>query len=445
MTKILVVEDDLYFREALVQFLQIKKFEVTQAPDGKSAREMMMLIKFDIVVTDIQMPGYTGIELLQWSKENRPVPFVIMTGFSMLLETQTAYELGAAEFITKPFKNIDLIEAIERIIPPPKEEPKVVTHVQEYCKVSIDEFVARPKVDYDVYIKLAESKFIKLVHKGEQVSGDRIAFYKEKGLKYLYIAKEDFSKLVEFNLNVAHLIKDRSDISQEKKINFMKYTGEAILERAFVEGVDKESLGEAQDFLNLTISTISESKETVDLLNLLNTHSDYIYAHSVGVAMYAAMIARKMGYESNQVFFKLSMAGIFHDIGKKEIDREILEKPRHLLSAKERRLVETHASRSQEILMAVRNISEEIIQIVYEHHEDSSGQGYPLAKAKKEQHPLSKILQTANLFLEHALKGPNNPGMSGTAATEYILRIYNARLDPECIKALKLLFPNASK
>src|SRR3712207_8736278 len=43
--------------------------------------------------SDIQMPGMTGIELFEWSKEHKPVPFVFMTGFSMLLETQTAFEI----------------------------------------------------------------------------------------------------------------------------------------------------------------------------------------------------------------------------------------------------------------------------------------------------------------------------------------------------------------
>jgi putative nucleotidyltransferase with HDIG domain len=442
MTKILIVEDDSFFREAITQFLKKKNFEVFEAPDGKAARDKLAVETFDIVLTDIQMPHFNGIELLEWSKKHRPVPFIMMTGFSMLLETQSAFDLGAKEFISKPFKNAELLEAIERIMPTVSKTLDLKpAPAMEYCKVSIDEFVARPQVEFDVYIKLAEKKFIKLVHKGEQMSVERVNFYKEKGLKFLFIARDDFGKLVDFNLNVANLIKDRGDISQEKKMNFMKYTGEVILEKAFIDGIDKNSFKEAQEFLNLTISVISDSKETFDLMNLLNSHSDYIYAHSVGVAMYSAMIARKMGFGSNQVFFKLSMAAIFHDIGKKEIDRTVLEKPRHLLTSAERRLIESHVTRSQEILMAIQGIPEDIIQIVYEHHEDSIGQGYPMAKVKKQLHPLSRVLQTANLFMEQALKGPNHAGMPGAQAAQYIERVYNTRLDPECIKILKSLFP----
>ncbi len=439
MTKILVVEDDQLFREAIIQFLTKKKFEVEEAPNGKVARDLMLMNNYDIILSDIQMPGMSGIDLLDWSKKNKPVPFILITGFSMLLETQSAFDLGATEFISKPFKNDELLDAIYRIA-----SPEVVTEVvppaPEFCKVSIEEFVLRPKADFDVFIKLAEKKFVKLVHRGEHISTERVTFYKDKGLKYLYILKEDFGKLVNFNLNVAHLIKNRNDISQEKKMNFMKYTGEVILEKAFIDGVDKQSFTEAHDFLNLTVETISEYKETFDLLNMLNTHSDYVYAHSMGVAMYSSMIARKLGYESNQAFFKLNMAAIFHDIGKKEIDRETLEKPRHLLTTAERRQIESHVTRGQEILMAISGIPEDIVQIVFEHHEDCIGQGYPLAKIKKELHPLSRILQVANLFMEQALKGPHNPGMTGLAAAQFIERIYNSRVDTDCIKALKSIF-----
>jgi len=439
MPKILVVEDDSYFREAICEFLKGKGYSVLQAPNGRIAKEVISVQNLDIVLSDIQMPMLSGTELLEWAMKNKPLPFIIMTGFSMLLETKSAFELGAKEFLAKPFKNEELIAAIERIIAPKKEFEIVSAH-EQYCKVSIGEFVARPKVDFDVYVQLGSDKYIKIVRKGEEIQKERVEHYKEKGLKYLYIAKEDFGKLVDFNMNVAKLIKDRGDVSQEKKLNFMKYTGEVILERAFIDGVDKGSFLEAQTFLKLTINTIVDTKEQFDLLDMLNSHSDFIYAHSIGVAMFSILIGRKLGHESNLVFFKLSTAAMFHDIGKKEIDREILEKPRHLLSTKERKLIESHVVRGQEIMSAIKGMSEEITQIVYEHHEDSAGQGYPLCKRGRDLHPLSKIIQTANLFVEHALKGPTSEGMAGVDAIKYLERIYLDRLDTASMAALKSLF-----
>jgi putative nucleotidyltransferase with HDIG domain len=441
--RILVVEDDEFFREAVTDVLKKKGYEIVPVPNGLVARDVLALQDFDIVVTDIQMPGLSGVELLKWAMANRPVPFLVMTGFSMLLETHSAFDLGAKEFLTKPFKNVELVTAVERMLQKlkaPVEETSDKQNDEDFCKVSIEEFVSRSQMEFDVYIRLSEAKYLKIAHKGDPIPADRVAHYKSKGLRYLYISKADFGKLVDFNLSVAQKLKDNSNVPVEKKMNFLRYTGEVILEKAFVQGVDKESFQEAQTFLNLAIGTITQSDEQFSLLNQLNAHSDYIYAHSIGVTLYSVMIARRMGFESSQLFFRLSTAAIFHDIGKKEIDRAILEKSRNELSSAERKLVESHVARTKEILMNVRGVPEEVVQMAYEHHEDPTGQGYPLNKTRKDMHALSKILQCANVFVEAALKSPHHPEQSGADAIASIERTYGERLDKNTLTALKSIF-----
>jgi putative nucleotidyltransferase with HDIG domain len=443
MPKILIVEDDDYFRAAICDLLKSKNYNVLEAPNGKIAKDIISAASdIDIILTDIQMPGLTGIELLEWAKNEHHIPFIVMTGFSTLLETQSAYDLGAKEFIAKPFKGPELIALIEKTLGIEKKEYELLTPQvkEEYCKVSLDEFISKPRMDFDVYIQLGTDKYIKITNKAQAVQKERIEYYRAKGVRFLYIRREDFPKLVEFNLNIATIIKDRGEVSKEKKLKFLRFTGEAIMEKSFIDGLDRTSFNEAQSLLNLTVGMVSESNEHVDLLTMLNTHSDFIYAHSMGAAMYCTMIAKKMGFEANSVFYKLSMAAMFHDIGKKEIDRAILDKPRHLLSGEERKLVESHVTRSQEILMGIKGIPEDIIQIAYEHHEDCAGQGYPNAKIKKDLHPLSRILQISNLFLDIALKGPNNEGASAKDAIGQLERIYLSRVDADCLKALKTLF-----
>ena len=110
MNKILVVEDDEFFRTALENVLVDAKFDVTVAPNGKSAKELLSMTPFDLIVSDIQMPFFDGVELLEWVKENKPTPFILMTGFAHILETKSAFELGADEFIAKPFEDDELIE-----------------------------------------------------------------------------------------------------------------------------------------------------------------------------------------------------------------------------------------------------------------------------------------------------------------------------------------------
>ncbi len=439
--KILIVEDDDFFRSTLVDVLS-DNFQILQAPNGRSACEILSIQEVDLVLTDIQMPGFSGVELFEWSKKNKPVPFVIMTGFSTLLETKSAFEMGAKGFIAKPFKIAELMVILNSALPSAKEEPKVdKKNVSDFCRVSIDEFVSKPKIDFDVYIKLSENNIIKIAQKNEELSRQQLAQYKIKGVKHLYILKEDFSKLVQFNLELVKVMKDRSDIPQEKKMSFVKYTGEVILEKTFSAGLDKENLNEVSSFVGLTVESVSESKDNFDLLNILNSHSDVIYAHSVAVSMFAVMLAKQMGFESNVTLFKLCMAGLFHDVGKKEIDKEILLKPRHLVTKEERKLIESHVVRGQEILTSMKTIPSDVARLVYEHHEDLEGMGYPSGKSRKDQHPLSRILQCANIFVDQVnLVKDDNQEVAAKQVIEHISTIYGNRVDAECLMAFKKIF-----
>lgn len=439
--RILIVEDDNFFRETIADVLK-EKFKVVEAPHGKSACEQLSIQDFDLVISDIQMPGMTGIDLLEWAKKNKPkVPFIIMTGFSTLLETKSAHEMGAKGFISKPFKISDLTEQITLVLGNLVEGVDVAAKIEEkYCKVSIDEFVSKPRIDFDVYIRLSNTNIVKIANKSQELPKDQLRHYKERGVKFLYILKEDFNKLVSFNLDLVKIMKDRPDVSPEKKANFMKYTGEVLLERTFVEGINKESLKDVNSFISLTVDTVTQGQENFDLLSILKNHSDELYAHSLGVSMYSVLIAKQLGFESTVTLYKLAMAGLFHDIGKKEIDKDLLEKPRHLVSRDEIKIIESHVVRGQEILASMKGIPSDVIQLAYEHHEDQEGHGYPFRKAKRDQHPLSKILQCANLFLDTVNLKKNEASFDVGTAINHIQRIYEKRVDADCIVALKKIF-----
>lgn len=139
---ILIVEDDEFFREALKDSLSRHGFKVSVAADGKSARLILNLSSFDLILSDIQMPHMTGVELLAWVKENKPsVPVVLMTGFSQIVETKKAHELGAAGFIPKPFTDKDVLELIKEIFPNNNPSDDVADTAPKSSESSAKEYV----------------------------------------------------------------------------------------------------------------------------------------------------------------------------------------------------------------------------------------------------------------------------------------------------------------
>jgi diguanylate cyclase (GGDEF)-like protein len=110
--RILVVDDEDSVRTVIVQVLQEDGFTVTSAANGKQALACMQKEKFSLVITDIVMPGMTGLELLEKIKKISPETQVIIITSHASLETAiTALRHGAYDYLFKPFKDLELISA----------------------------------------------------------------------------------------------------------------------------------------------------------------------------------------------------------------------------------------------------------------------------------------------------------------------------------------------
>jgi two-component system response regulator HydG len=111
---ILVVDDEQRQRETLAGVLQGWGHEVRQAPDAETAQEMVRGEPFDLVLTDLRMPGLSGVDLLRRCRELRPdIAVVVMTAYGSIEGAVEAMRDGASDFLTKPI-DLDQLEIIVR-------------------------------------------------------------------------------------------------------------------------------------------------------------------------------------------------------------------------------------------------------------------------------------------------------------------------------------------
>ena len=104
-SRILVVDDEESIREFLDIMLRKEGYEVTCAEDGEKAKSALKNKSFDMVISDLQMPNVTGIELLQHVKDSYPdILFMMITAFGTTESAVEAMKMGAYDYITKPFK-----------------------------------------------------------------------------------------------------------------------------------------------------------------------------------------------------------------------------------------------------------------------------------------------------------------------------------------------------
>jgi len=104
-SRILVVDDEESIREFLEIMLKKEGYEVTLAEDGQKAKDLLVKKSFDMIISDLQMPHVTGIELLKHVKETAPeIVFMMITAFGTTETAVEAMKMGAYDYITKPFK-----------------------------------------------------------------------------------------------------------------------------------------------------------------------------------------------------------------------------------------------------------------------------------------------------------------------------------------------------
>ena len=113
---ILVVDDDNRIRELVKEYLVENSFLVTTAKDAIDAKRKLEIIKFDILILDIMMPGESGLSLTKEVKKNNPTPIILLTAKGETKDRIEGLELGADDYLGKPFEPKELLLRINNII-----------------------------------------------------------------------------------------------------------------------------------------------------------------------------------------------------------------------------------------------------------------------------------------------------------------------------------------
>jgi two-component system response regulator RegX3 len=116
MTKILVVEDETSFSEALVFLLQKEGFEVTVADDGSRAVAEFDRTGADLVLLDLMLPGLAGTEVCRQIRTRSSVPIIMLTAKDSEIDKVVGLELGADDYVTKPYSSRELIARIRAVL-----------------------------------------------------------------------------------------------------------------------------------------------------------------------------------------------------------------------------------------------------------------------------------------------------------------------------------------
>ena len=113
---ILVVDDDDRIKGLVKEYLEENHFLVTTAKDANDAKKKLEIVKFDILILDIMMPGESGLSLTKYIKKNKPTPIILLTAKGEIEDRIRGLELGADDYLGKPFEPKELLLRIKNIL-----------------------------------------------------------------------------------------------------------------------------------------------------------------------------------------------------------------------------------------------------------------------------------------------------------------------------------------
>ncbi len=316
----------------------------------------------------------------------------------------------------------------------------------DFMPIPITEFVQGVTIPVDIYVRLGEEKFVMVGKAGAHSNVDQFKNYQNKEVSYLWVKKKEYYKITHQTITIAGIALSKKDLDDRKKTTMVTHSARAMFRQVEGVGLDLETYNNSKQICEAVIGLVDSHKSLAELLGSLKDYSDQLMSHSVAVSALSVMIGQGLKYEKKATLEKLSLGGLLHDIGMKALPPELLKKPLAGMTPDEIQVYETHSFRGMQMLQSLGIVPDDIVSIVYEHHENSIGQGFPQRIRDVKMHPLAKVVSLADAYANLILPNINCPvPKNPREALMYIEHTLGIPYNREAFRALKKLIEGERK
>ena len=140
-THILIVDDDNRIRDLLKEYLKENNYIVSTAEEAENAKIKIKHFKFDLIVLDVMMPGQNGYELTKEIKKNYKIPIILLTAKGEVENRIKGLEIGADDYISKPFEPKELLLRIKNIVNKNNKIDLTVKHFVGSAKIDLNKMI----------------------------------------------------------------------------------------------------------------------------------------------------------------------------------------------------------------------------------------------------------------------------------------------------------------
>jgi response regulator RpfG family c-di-GMP phosphodiesterase len=466
--RVLAVDDNSSLLRFLVSAFTASGCTVTAAPTAEEALDRIDADAYDLVVSDIKMPGLSGLDLLRAVKAKQPAtPVVLITGAPSVNSAVFGLRHGAYDYLPKPFSIKEVQGLVERV-----RADRAKWNGQTPLPSGLAEELHRREAGVEMLLRIGDlalqglepqaflHQTLTLATESLKNDGGLLLLRDEHGhftsaqtgapavvSELLGLLQLGFDRVVSTGGHEAVALTrpgHRLDVVAAAIPGVDRCIGVVCLARLSVNGgflPDERNmlLGFAQTTsvaLQKLVLRENLERHLVDTItafvNAIESKDPYLKGHSARVALYAAGIASVMGLDEETIHV-VSRGAMLHDLGKLSIMDTILRKPDRL-TAEEFAVIKAHPAVGERILKPLRFLSRESCA-VRSHHERFDGSGYPDGLKGEEIPLVARIVTVADVFDAVTSNRPYRTALPVEAAREEIARGRGTHFDPQVADA----------
>ena len=299
-------------------------------------------------------------------------------------------------------------------------------------------------ITFDVYLKLSDENVAHVFSKNTGLDYKRLAQYLQKGIKTLYIHPEDEEAFKLFISRSAEAVFKDPNTPQEKKIASLLNMTEQNISEIFAQfTMEDETAVNTQKVIKNYVELMIRAPETLTVILKLTSHGEYLYYHSIAVAIFSMFIAKASGQFNQRMLELLGLGGFLHDIGLIHLPRDLICNSDDLTQDQWREM-RSHPKLGLKMIEKTKSIPDEVRYIVYQHHEEPGGKGYPNGIHGPVIYYPAKIVGLADAFAALISKRPFRPAYSVDEALRIIQEV-NGKYDRDLVKMLASVFNKTIK
>jgi response regulator RpfG family c-di-GMP phosphodiesterase len=383
-----------------------KSIEIIEANSGEEAIELFQNddnFSPNFIISDYQKDDQDSVKFYQFLRHRySDIPFVVVTAElkNPFTDDPEFKRKNTNHIIIKPAVIKELRSILADYFSGKKEQdPEDISG--EFQKINTYFFLRFQKTLCDVYIKLSNQKFIKILHEESGFEATDIHRYLNKGMEYLYITNEDFESFKVSITNLTFLETIETEGKEDYPFDVtMAVIGGLLQSYGLNETLVKKGINQITD----TQKDISNSKELFKIFDMKTTDSSFYSDHSLLISLLSGMTLEKLDWRSTENFNKLCLASILHDCLVPDHVINTIEGGNidqiSIITDIEKDQYQSHPQKTAELIRTKTSFHEEVATIIAEHHEKPDGSGFPRKLTHNNIHPFSCLFIIIHDFVE---------------------------------------------